>query len=85
MHVLRIILRVIGGAIGLVAGLAAILGPLLFIINEHAEMESAKQYGGHASLLGAIGAVTAILLFAGFFGLLSYMFIRYAVRGNDRK
>ena len=46
----------------------SIIIPLLFLANELHEAESARQYGGHASLSGAIGGIALLLLAAGLFG-----------------
>ncbi|HXN53239.1 MAG TPA: hypothetical protein VN943_15010 [Candidatus Acidoferrum sp.] len=76
------ILRVLGGVLGLIAGIAAIFLPLLFVSDQLREIESMKQYGGHVSFWGAVGGSLTILVCAGFAALLSYLFLRYALRGN---
>jgi hypothetical protein len=73
--------RVLGGGLGLSSALAAILGPLLFISNELQEAESAHQYGGHMSVLGAVGGSVMVLALAGFFAVIAYIFLRFALRG----
>jgi ABC-type Fe3+ transport system permease subunit len=83
MTMTRIILRVMGGVMGLIAMLLAIFLPLSFISNKMQEMESAKQYNGHASLWGAIGGSLTVLIFAAFSALISYFLLRYALRGNQ--
>jgi hypothetical protein len=83
MPLTKIAMRVCGGAIGLIAGVAALFLPLLFCVSQYDEMESAKQYGGHASTPGAIGGTLVVLAICGFLGLISYVFIRYAFRGDD--
>jgi len=82
MPLAKIAIRVCGGAVGLIVAIAALALPLLFFANEYGEMKSAKQYGGHASILGAIGGTLTVFAFAGFLGFIAYLFIRYAVRGN---
>jgi hypothetical protein len=72
-------LRVLGGAAGVIAGLVAILGPLLFISNELQERESAQQYGGQASTSGVIFGSLTVLVLAGLFGLMSFLLIRFSL------
>ena len=78
-------LRVLGGASGAIAGLVAVLGPLLFISNELQERESAQQYGGHASPSGIIFGSLTVLVLAGLFGLMSFLLIRFSFRGLKSK
>jgi hypothetical protein len=81
----RIAIRICIGVIGLAAMIAAVFFPLLFFANEYNEMQSAKQYGGHVSVPGAIGGILTVLLFAGFLGVIAYVFIRYSIRGEKSK
>jgi hypothetical protein len=76
-----IIFRVLGGALGLFAAVAAILGPLLFISNELREADSAHQYGGHVSILGAIGGSLTVLILAAFFVLIAFVLLRFSFLG----
>jgi hypothetical protein len=76
-----IFFRVLGGAVGLFAAIVAIAGPLLFISNELQEAESARQYGGHASIWGAIGGSLTVLVLAGFFALIAFVLLRFSFRG----
>jgi hypothetical protein len=80
---MRIFLRIIAGIFGLVAGFTVVVGLPLFLMNERPEIESGKLYRGHTPLLGAFGLVVAMLLFTGFCAFLSYILIRYALRGNE--
>jgi len=82
MSAARIALRLLGGVVGVLAALSALFLPVLFVANEFSEMESAKQYGGHPSLVGGIGGTLAMLAAAGFFGFVGYIFIRHAIRGE---
>jgi hypothetical protein len=77
-----VLLRVFSGAIGVCTGLIALLLPLLFLANELQEAESAKQYGGHGSLLGAIGGSVVVLSAAGLFGVVAYILLRFSLRGR---
>ncbi len=60
----------------------ALVIPLLFLANTLQEGESAKQYGGHASLLGAIGGVTLVLLVAALFAAGAYFLLRFSFCGR---
>ena len=60
----------------------ALVIPLLFLANTLQELESAKQYGGRASLSGAIGGVTLVLLVAGLFGAGAYILLRFSFYGR---
>jgi hypothetical protein len=75
------VFRVLGGGLGLSSALAAILGPFLFISNELQEAQSAHRYGGHMSVLGAVGGSLLVLALAGFFVVIAYIFLRFALRG----
>ncbi len=75
------VFRVLGGAVGLFAALIAIVGPLLFISNELQEADSARQYGGHLSVWGAVGGSLTVLIFAGFFALIAYVLLRFSLQG----
>ena len=76
-----IIFRVLAGTIGLVASLAAVMIPLLFISNELQEAKSARQYGGHVSFWGAIGGSLTVLIVAVFFALIAYVLLKFSVGG----
>jgi hypothetical protein len=76
-----IIFRVLGGALGLFAAVVAILGPLLFISHELREADSARQYGGHVSILGAIGGSLTVIILAGFFVLVAFVLLRFSFLG----
>jgi len=76
------VFRVLGGAVGLFAALIAIVGPLLFISNELQEADSARQYGGHLSVWGAVAGSLTVLVLAGFFGLIAFVLLRFSVRGS---
>jgi hypothetical protein len=41
-----------------------------------------SQYGGHASLSGAIGGITAVLLVVGFFGVVAYILLHFCFYGR---
>ncbi len=77
-----IVFRVLGGAVGLFTAVIAIVGPLLFISNELQEADSAQQYGGHPSFLGAVGGSLTVLVLAGFFALIAFVLLRFAFRGS---
>jgi hypothetical protein len=79
MPLIRIILRVTSGALGLVAGFLAIFEPLLFVANELQEM---KSYDGPISIPGAIGGSLLVLGVALLLAFASYFLLRYAFRGN---
>jgi len=68
--------------LGLCSAFVALIIPLLFLANELQEAESAKQYGGHASLSGAIGGIAAVLLVAGLFGTGAYILLRFSFYGR---
>ena len=76
-----VVFRVSGGALGVVAALVAIVGPLLFISNELQEADSARQYGGHASFWGALGGSLVVLILAGFFALIAFVLLWFSLRG----
>jgi hypothetical protein len=76
------LLRAFSGMLGLCSACVALVIPLLFLANELQEAESAKQYGGHASLSGAIGGITAVLLVVGFFGVVAYILLRFCFYGR---
>jgi len=59
--------------------------PLLFLANELQEAESAKQYGGHASVWGAIGGIAVVLLVAGLFGAGAYILFRLCFYGRKQR
>jgi hypothetical protein len=82
MFVVKIILRICAGLLGLALALFTVFELLLFLSNTLQEMESAKQYGGHVSLLGAVGGILMVLIFIGFAGLIFSFLARYAIRGN---
>ena len=73
MRLARVILRVLGGAVGLVLGFLAIFEPLLFVANELQEM---KSYDG------PIGGSFLVLGVALLFAFASYFLLRYGFRGN---
>jgi hypothetical protein len=77
-----IVFRVLGGVVGLFAGTIAIVGPLLFISNELQEADSARQYGGHASFVGAVGGSLTVLVLAGFFAFIAFVLLRFSLRGS---
>jgi hypothetical protein len=74
----KVLVRVLGGVCGLIAGLIAIYVPLFFISMTMMEHESAKQYNGHSSVWGAIGGFSLILGITVFFGIGAYRFTRRA-------
>jgi small-conductance mechanosensitive channel len=76
----QIVFRVLGGILGLLAAIAAVIVPLLFISNSLNEAESVRQNGGHFSLSGVIGGSVAVLALAGLFGFLAFTLLRYALR-----
>jgi hypothetical protein len=77
-----IVFRVLGGVVGLFSAVIAIVGPLLFICNELQEADSARQYGGHPSFLGAVGGSLTVLVLAGFFGFVAFVLLRFSLRGS---
>ena len=79
MRLARVILRVLGGALGLVLGFLAIFEPLLFVANELQEM---KSYDSPISIPGAIGGSFLVLGVALLFAFASYFLLRYGFRGN---
>ena len=78
------LLRTLSGILGLFAACVALVIPLLFLANTLQEAESAKQYGGHASLSGAIGGVTLVLLVSVLFGAGAYFLLRFSFCGRKR-
>jgi hypothetical protein len=82
MSVSRTILQICAGVIGTGIALFAVFEILLFLNSTAQEAESARQYGGHPSFLGGVGAALVILVLAGLAGLISFYFIRYAARGD---
>jgi hypothetical protein len=79
VRLLRVILKVLGGAVGLVLGFLAIFEPLLFVANELQEM---KSYHGPISIPGAIGGSLLVLGVALLFAFASYFLLRYGFHGN---
>ena len=77
-----IFFRVLGGAGGFFAAIAAIVVPLLFISNELQEAESARQYGDHTSFWGAIGGSLTVLVLAGLFALIAFVLLQFSFRGS---
>jgi len=80
----RVIVRILSAVAGACAGLVAVLGPLNFLANQLQEGQSAKQYGGHLSVWGAIGGSLTVLFFALLFGIIAYALIRFSIRGRGR-
>jgi hypothetical protein len=78
----QIVLRGLGGILGLFAAIAAVMGPILFISNSLNEAASVRQNGGHFSLTGAIGGSLAALVLAGLFAFLAFTLLRFALRGH---
>jgi hypothetical protein len=79
-----IVLRVLAGLLGLFAVAIAIVEPPLFIFNELQEARSAHQYGGHASLLGAVVVSVILLLVAGLLVFTGFALLRFSIRGSKR-
>ena len=75
------LLRLLSGAMGLLAALAAIVGPLDFILNQIQERQSAHQYNGHASFWGAVGGSATMLFFLLFFAFVAYFLLRFSFKG----
>lgn len=75
------VFRLLSGALGLFAGLVAIVGPVVFICNEMEEAKSASQYHGHASFWGVLGGSAAVLFFALMFAFMAYFLLRFSFRG----
>jgi hypothetical protein len=78
------LLRAFAGILGLFAAFGTLVLPLLFLANTLQEVESAKQYGGHASLSGAIGGTALVLFVAGSFGAGAYFLLRFAFHGRPK-
>jgi hypothetical protein len=76
------LLRLLSGAFGLCAALAAIVGPVLFIANERQEAKSAQQYHGQASFWGTVGGSAAVLILVLFLALIAYCLLRFCFRGS---
>ena len=76
------ILRLLSGAIGLLAAIVAIVGPLDFIVNQIQERQSAHQYNGHASFWGVVGGSATVLFLALFFAFVAYFLLKFAFRGT---
>jgi ABC-type sulfate transport system permease component len=74
---IRILMRVLGGLLGALAGPIAIFLSFLFLVSEHQEMEAM-----HGSWSGLFVAALIALGFAAFGVLVSYYLLRYALRGN---
>jgi hypothetical protein len=79
---MKFLIRAVSGILGLCAACVALIIPLLFLANTLQEAQSAKQYGGHASLSGAIGGITLVLLVAGLFGAGAYILLRFSFYGR---
>jgi hypothetical protein len=79
VRLVRVILRVLGVALGLVLGFLAIFEPLLFVANELQEM---KSYDGPISIPGAIGGSLLVVDVALLFAFASYFLLRYGFRVN---
>lgn len=75
------LLRIPIGLMGVLAGLIATGGPLLFISNEVQESQSAGQYHGHASFWGVVGGSAMMLFLALFFGIIAYFLLRFSLQG----
>ena len=75
------LLRLLSGAVGLIAAFIAIVGPVLFIANERQEAESAHQYSGHASFWGAVGGSATVLLLILFLAFIAYFLLRFCLKG----
>jgi hypothetical protein len=58
VRLVRVILRVLGGALGPVLGFLAVFEPLLFVANELQEM---KSYDGPIFIPGAMGGSLLVL------------------------
>jgi len=79
------LLRLLSGAMGLLAALVAIVGSLDFIFNQIQEAQSAHQYNGHASFWGVVGGSATVLFFALFFAFVAYFLLRFSFRGTKSK
>jgi hypothetical protein len=77
MRWIRILIRVLGGLLGVLAGPISIFLSFLFLASEHPEMEAM-----HGSWFGLFVAALIALGFAAFGVLVSYHLLRYALRGN---
>lgn len=75
-----LLLRLLIGVLGLLAGLLALFIPLSFIANEVQEGQSARQYNGHLSLWGALGGSLLVIAITVAFGVAAYRLLRRATR-----
>jgi hypothetical protein len=75
------LLRLLSAAMGLLAALVAIVGPLDFILNQIQERQSAHQYNGHASFWGVVGGSATMLFFVLFFAFVAYFLLRFSFKG----
>ena len=76
------LVRAFAGILGVCAACLALVTPFLFLANTLQESEWAKQYGGHAALLGAIVGITLVLFVPGWFGVAAYFLLRFSFRGR---
>lgn len=79
---LMLLLRAFSGILGLSTACVTLVIPLLFCRKYASRTESAKQYGGHASLPGTVGGIALVLLISGLFGVGAYILLRLSVRGR---
>jgi len=73
-----LVVRFVCAAFGLLAAAIAFFAPVSFIANTLMERESAVQYNGHPSILGAIGGSLLILAVTTLFGVGAYRLLRRA-------
>jgi uncharacterized membrane protein len=79
---LRIFLRIMGGFLGVAAGLTAVVTVVLAYVNVAAESGWRKEHPG--SFWGGFGYCLAVLVVVAILSGMAYAFLRYALRGPQR-
>jgi hypothetical protein len=84
---IQIVLRVLSGVGGLIAGLLAILVPLNFYWNLFSSLGAAQAHNnGQMGFGDSLGGAMIVLLFAAVFACISYVLLHFALarRESDR-
>jgi hypothetical protein len=78
--VIRSLLRVAGGLLGLGAAVGAVLMPIFAYVNVAAEAGWQKEHP--PSLWGGVGYIATVLITVALLSVVAYVFLQYAVKGD---
>ena len=79
---LRIFLRIMGGFLGVAAGLTAVVTVVLAYVNVAAEAGWRKEHP--VSFWGGVAYCLVVLVAVAILSGMAYAFLRYALRGPQR-